>query len=113
MGVHYTANEYATNAKPKLIVTILFMPAVLYTQDWQGTFWYSMKPTAMILTKSSSCVDNMAVLANIKTVFNCILVLIKALLDAIASVAASVIFSRLLISGDIESNPGPGESYYH
>ena len=39
----------------------------------------------------------------------CILVLISALLDAIASVAASVIFSRLLISGDGESNPGPGE----
>ena len=35
----------------------------------------------------------------------------RALLDVVLSVAASVIFSLLLISGDVEENPGPGGSY--
>ena len=32
----------------------------------------------------------------------------KALLDTVLSVASSVIVSKLLISGDVEKNPGPG-----
>ena len=34
----------------------------------------------------------------------------RALLDVVLSVAASVILSLLLISGDVEENPGPGGS---
>ena len=34
----------------------------------------------------------------------------KALLDTVLSVAASVIVSKLLTSGDVEKNPGPGGS---
>ena len=34
----------------------------------------------------------------------------KALLDTVLSVAASVIVSKLLMSGDVEKNPGPGGS---
>ena len=37
-----------------------------------------------------------------------ILVVVKASLDVVMSVAASVILSLLLISGDVEENPGPG-----
>ena len=39
-----------------------------------------------------------------------ILAVARALLDVVLSVAASVIFSLLLISGDVEKNPGPGGS---
>ena len=34
----------------------------------------------------------------------------KALLDTVLSVAASVIVSKLMVSGDVEKNPGPGGS---
>ena len=34
----------------------------------------------------------------------------RALLDVVLSVAASVTLSLLLISGDVEKNPGPGGS---
>ena len=36
------------------------------------------------------------------------LVLANSMLDTTLSVAASVIMSLLLLSGDIEENPGPG-----
>ena len=36
-----------------------------------------------------------------------VLVVAKAALDLVLSVAASVILSLLLISGDVERNPGP------
>ena len=39
-----------------------------------------------------------------------VLTMARALLDVVLSVAASVIFSLLLISGDVEENPGPGGS---
>ena len=34
--------------------------------------------------------------------------MVVALLETALSAAASVIFSRLLMSGDVEQNPGPG-----
>ena len=36
-----------------------------------------------------------------------VLVVAKAMLDVVLSVAASVILSLLLLSGDVEENPGP------
>ena len=36
-----------------------------------------------------------------------VLAVAKAVLDVVLSVAASVILSLLLISGDVERNPGP------
>ena len=36
------------------------------------------------------------------------LAVVKALLDTVLSMAASVISSLLLMSGDVEENPGPG-----
>jgi hypothetical protein len=42
-----------------------------------------------------------------------VLTVAKAVLDIALSVAASVILSLLLISGDVEENPGPvGGNYY-
>ena len=67
----------------------------------------------MIQIKSSRRDDKKTVLADIKDFLMYVLALMNALLDAISSVAASVIFSRLLISGDVESNPGPGEYIIH
>ena len=37
-----------------------------------------------------------------------VLTVARASMDVVMSVAASVIFSLLLISGDVEENPGPG-----
>ena len=37
-----------------------------------------------------------------------VLTVARALMDVVMSVAASVILSLLLISGDVEENPGPG-----
>ena len=37
-----------------------------------------------------------------------VLAVARVLLDVVLSVAASVILSLLLISGDVEENPGPG-----
>ena len=46
-----------------------------------------------------------------------VLAVAKAVLDVVLSVAASVILSLLLISGDVEENPGPVGGiimiYYH
>ena len=40
-----------------------------------------------------------------------ILCFLKCILDVAMSIAASVIVSLLLLSGDIEQNPGPGKEY--
>ena len=37
-----------------------------------------------------------------------VLIVARASMDVVMSVAASVILSLLLISGDVEENPGPG-----
>ena len=63
------------------------------------------KTIAMIQIKAQVVSDKKTVLTDIKDFLMYVLALMNALLDAISSVAASVIFSRLLISGDVESNP--------
>ena len=88
-------------------VVMLFMHAVLHILDWQRSLANLMKTVAMIEIKHSSLSDK-TTLSSIKDFLMHVLVLVNALLDAISSVAASVIFSHLLISGDVESNPGPG-----
>ena len=40
------------------------------------------------------------------------LYLVNSILDIILSVAATVLSSLLLLSGDIEQNPGPGKEQY-
>ena len=40
-----------------------------------------------------------------------ILCFLECVLDVAMSIAASVIVSLLLLSGDIEQNPGPGKEY--
>ena len=42
-----------------------------------------------------------------------LLTVARASMDVVMSVAASVIFSLLLISGDVEENPGPGPGGIH
>ena len=95
-----------------MIIVMLFMHAVLHTLDWQRALSNLTKTVAMIQIKRSSFEDKKTTLSDIRKVFMCALALMNALLDGISSVAASVIFSRLLISGDVESNPGPGEYIY-
>ena len=87
---------------------MLFMHAVLYTLDWQRALSKLTMTIAMIQIKTSSCEDKNTILTNMKHFLMYVLALMNALLDGISSVAASVIFSHLLISGDVESNPGPG-----
>ena len=81
---------------------------MLHTLDWQRAISNMMKTIATMQIKSSGLEDKKTTLASIKGFLAYVLVLMNTLLDVILSVAASVVFSRLLISGDIESNPGPG-----
>ena len=92
-----------------MINIILFIHAVLYILDWQRALSNVTKTIAVILIKNSNCEERKTIATELRNIFMCVLALMNALLDAISSVAASVVFSRLLISGDVESNPGPGE----
>ena len=89
-----------------MINVVLFIHAVLHILDWQRALSNLTKTITVIQIKNSNCEEKKAEMRN---VFMCVLALMNALLDAISSVAASIVFSRLLISGDVESNPGPGE----
>ena len=86
---------------------------MLHILDWQRALSNLTKTIAVIQIKRSSCDDRKTILTDIKDFLMYVLALMNALLDATSSVAASVIFSRLLISGDVESNPGPGEYIIH
>ena len=90
------------------INVMLFIHAVLHILDWQRPLSNLTKTIAVIQIKKSSCDKKKTIVTEIKNILMCVLSLMNALLDAISSVAASVVFSRLLISGDVESNPGPG-----
>ena len=92
-----------------MINVVLFIHAVLHILDWLRALSNLTKTIAVIQIKSSNCEEKKTIATEMRNVFMCLLALMNALLDAISSVAASVVFSRLLISGDIESNPGPGE----
>ena len=92
-----------------MINVMLFIHAVLHILDWQRALSNLTRTIAMIQIKNSNCEEKKTIVAEIRNIFMCVLSLVNALLDAISSVAASVVFSRLLISGDVESNPGPGE----
>ena len=92
---------------------MVFIYAVVHILDWQRALSNLTKTIAMIQIKRSICEDKKTILADMKHFLMYVLALMNALLDAISSVAASVTFSRLLISGDVESNPGPGEYIIH
>ena len=83
--------------------------AVLHTLDWQRALANLTKTIAVIQNKSLSREGKKTIFTDIKDFLMYVLALMSAILDVILSVAASVVFSRLLISGDVESNPGPGE----
>ena len=104
MGVYAIMNSFLMF----MINVMLFIHAVLHTLDWQRTLSNLTRTIIMIQIKYSSCEEKKTIFTDIKIVFMCALALMNALLDVIMSVDASVIFSRLLISGDVESNPGPG-----
>ena len=92
-----------------MINVILFIHAVLHILDWQRALSNLTKIITMIQIKNSNCDEKKTIVTEMRSVFMCVLSLMNALLDAISSVAGSVVFSHLLISGDVESNPGPGE----
>jgi hypothetical protein len=91
-----------------MINVMLFIHTVLHILDWQRALSNLTKTIAVIQIKNSDCEEKRSMVTEVRNVFMCVLALMNALLDAISSVAASVVFSRLLISGDVESNPGPG-----
>ena len=96
-----------------MINVMLFIRAVLHILDWQRALSNLMNTIAVIQIRNSNCDEKKTIATEMRNVFMCVLALMNALLDAISSVAASVVFSRLLISGDVESNPGPGEYLLH
>jgi hypothetical protein len=101
----YGANEFLFYG---MINVMLFIHAVLHVLDWQRALSNLTKTIAVIQIKNSDCEEKRSMVTEVRNVFMCVLALMNALLDAISSVAASVVFSHLLISGDVESNPGPG-----
>ena len=88
------------------------MYTVLHTLDWQRALSNAIVTVQVATTKLKSSTDlnkkKTTLLARAKDSLMYALVLTNALLDATLSVASSVVVSRLLISGDVESNPGPG-----
>ena len=88
------------------------MYTVLHTLDWQRALSNVIVTVQVATTKLKSSTDlnkkKTTLLARAKDSLMYALVLTNALLDATLSVASSVVVSRLLISGDVESNPGPG-----
>ena len=103
VGVHAIMNSFLMF----MINVMLFMYTVLHTLDWHRALSNLTRTIIMIQIKYSSCEEKKTIFTDIKIVFMCTLALMNALLDVILSVDASVIFSHLLISGDVESNPGP------
>ena len=91
-----------------MINVMLFIHTVLHILDWQRALSNLTKTITVIQIKNSNCEEKKTLVTEMRNVFMYVLALMNALLDAISSVAASIIFSRLLISGDVESNPGPG-----
>lgn len=65
------------------------------------------KTLALRQVKSGSQ-NEKTTLSDVKDFLRYVMAVTTALLDAFASVAASVILSLLLISGNVERNPGPG-----
>ena len=82
---------------------VFLIHAVMYMLDWQN----SMSNPWKIETLTQA--DDIVVISNKNkmTVLQVVHVVIASL-ETTLSAAASVIFSQLLMSGDVEQNPGPG-----
>ena len=78
----------------------IFIIAVSHITDWQG----ALKALAMRRVNSSS----RTILTIVKDWMRYLVTVMMAFLETASSVAASVIRTRLLMSGDVERNPGPG-----
>ena len=86
-------------------ITCIFT-VLVHALDWLNAL-SSFKTVLAVRQLEKICNDHA-----LKWSENCgclwILAVVKASLDVVMSVAASVILSLLLISGDVEENPGPG-----
>ena len=82
--------------------------AVLHRLDWLCALANLWEILTEKHVETSSLEDRKTILTNIWDYFKYLIALTKALLETALSVAASVILSLLLISGDVERNPGPG-----
>ena len=78
----------------------------LQALDWLKAL--SSFKTALAVKRLEKVYEDYASKKNEKCECLWIVVVARASLDVVMSVAASVILSLLLISGDVEENPGPG-----
>ena len=87
------------------------MHSVIQTVDCLislSVLWKALANKQDLVEKLHYHIDNkVEVVMMIKLQGTWVLVVAKAVLDVALSVAASVILSLLLISGDVEENPGP------
>ena len=88
------------------IFAIVIHVVILYILDWQRALSVLWKTYALTNKQVETSVYRKE--AVIRNKVEASRVLERSLLDVVLSVAASVTFSLLLISGDVEENPGPG-----
>ena len=90
---------------------IIIMHAVIHTVDCLRSLSILWKTLAnkQDLVEKLQCINDADVEIEImiRQKGTWVLAVAKAMLDVMLSVAASVILSLLLLSGDVEENPGP------
>ena len=87
----------------KICFSYIIVLAVSHIIDWLGAFSNLLKT----LRVTSSSKHKRTILTVVKDWSRYLVAIMMALLETTSSVA-SVILTRLLMSGDVERNPGPG-----
>ena len=93
-----------------MYIIILIMHSVIQTVDCLislSVLWKALANKQDLVEKLHYVDTKVEVVMMTKLQGTWVLAVAKAVLDVALSVAASVILSLLLISGDVEKNPGP------
>ena len=84
-----------------------FHISVSHTTDWLSALSKFLKTLAMKKVNPSSKKER-TILTIVRDWSRYLVAIMMALLETTSSVAASVILTLLMMSGDVERNPGPG-----
>ena len=90
-----------------IISIILYIRAVVQTAISLSVLWNALANKQDLVEKLHYADTKVEVVMMTKLQGTWVLAVAKAVLDVVLSVAFSVILSLLLISGDVEENPGP------
>ena len=86
------------------------MHSVVHTVDClrsMSVLWKTVANKQDLVEKQHYVVTEVKIVIMTRREGTWVLAVAKAMLDVVSSVAASVILSLLLLSGDVEENPGP------